>query len=270
MPDVPPPSVPPSAYDELYFREWNWGAAEWVASGGRESAGIYPGVLARAGLRPGEVVVDIGTGRGELLATAVELGAAKAYGVDYSEDAVRMARHTLAVRGVEDRAEVLLVDAREEVLSPGIADLVCMVDVVEHLTPHELDATLRQAGRLLKPGGRVFVHTTPNRLVYDVTYPVLRWVLGFGRWPKDPRQEFETLMHVNEQSPGSLRRALERAGFRAQVSLGDWVLSHMVPSRAGRAAFRLLARVPLLARFAVGDLWGIAYRRDAGGPRAVG
>ena len=141
--------MPPDVYDDEYYREWCAGYPEWVASGGRVVAGIYPGFLSRAGLRPGDVVVDMGTGRGELPVTAVEMGASKAYGVEYSPAAVELAKQTLAAHDVDDRAEIILCDARAVPLPDGVADLVCFVDVVEHLTPEELHAALLEARRML-------------------------------------------------------------------------------------------------------------------------
>jgi cyclopropane fatty-acyl-phospholipid synthase-like methyltransferase len=99
--------VPPSVYDEAYYREACLGHEEWARSEGGEAAGIYAGVLARARLAEGEVVVDLGTGRGELPAVAVEAGAARAYGIEYSADAVGLARRTVETRGVGDRVEIL-------------------------------------------------------------------------------------------------------------------------------------------------------------------
>ncbi len=257
---MPEPTVPAAVYNEAYYRGWCAGYEEWVASDGSGAAGLYPGFLTRADLRPGEVVVDLGTGRGELLAVAVEMGAERAYGIEYSPDAVRMAQQTLQRHGVEDRAQVLLADARSDVLPSGIADLVCLVDVVEHLAPHELDATLRQAHRLLKPGGRVVAHTLPNRLVYDVTYHLLRWTVGLGRWPKDPRGELEKTMHINEQSLRSLKRVFERAGFDVEVTLGQWMHTAMVPSARARRIYHLLARMGPLAQLGAGDLWATGRR----------
>ncbi|MEY2455045.1 MAG: hypothetical protein QOK06_139 [Acidimicrobiaceae bacterium] len=254
------PAVPAAAYDEAYYRQWCAGFSEWVASDGSQVAGIYPGFLNRAGLRAGEVVVDIGTGRGELLAVAVEMGAAHAYGIEYSSAAVRMAGQTLEKHRVGDRAEVVLADARSVPLPDGVADLVCLVDVVEHLTADELHAALGQARRLLKPGGRVVVHTMPNRLIYDVTYRVLRLTLGRGRWPKDPRNAVERRMHVNEQTARSLRRSLTRAGFETKVELGAWVYTDFVPSARGRKAFERMAKVGPLAHLAVADLWATGVR----------
>jgi ubiquinone/menaquinone biosynthesis C-methylase UbiE len=125
---------------------------------------------------------------------------------------------------------------------------------VEHLAPAELDATLREALRVLKPAGRLVVHTAPNRLVYDVTYRVLRALHPRGRrtWAADPRHPLEHVQHVNEQSPGSLRRALKRSGFeRVGVRMGSRVGRRSM--RRGRA--RHLARVPLVRLLVVLDIW---------------
>ena len=260
MASLPEPAVPSGVYDDTYYREWCAGSAEWVASGGREVAGIYPGFLIRAGLQPGEVVVDMGTGRGELLTTAIEMGASHAYGIEYSPTAVTMAQHTLAVHDIGDRAEVALGDARSVPLPDGIADLVCFVDVVEHLTPVELHAALVQAHRLLKPGGRAVAHTIPNRLIYSVTYRALRLVAGFNRWPANPRKELENVMHVNEQTARSLRRSFESAGLRADVKLGDWIYTDFVPNARARRAYHALAKLGPLAHLGVGDLWAVGFR----------
>src|SRR5437660_506618 len=88
------------------------GAKEWAESDGASVAGIYFGMLDRIGLEPGEVLVDIGTGRGEMLAVAIEHGAARAVGIEYSPDAAALVRRTIEVRGVADRAEVVEADAR--------------------------------------------------------------------------------------------------------------------------------------------------------------
>ena len=260
---VPASAVPPDVYGESYYREWCGGFEEWVASDGAAMADIYPGSLQRAGLRPGESVVDIGTGRGELLVCALEAGAQSAIGVDYSTDAVRLARHTLTVNGVADRAEVHLADGRRIPLPDGRADLVTMLDVVEHLVPTELQATLAEAKRLLRPGGRLFIHTFPTRTVYDVTY---RWQRRLRpsrlrTWPRDPRLDIERTMHVNEQTRRSLRRTLKRAGFdRVKVETGEWVLDHMVPDPRARRIYHRLARFRATRSLGAADIWAVAWR----------
>jgi ubiquinone/menaquinone biosynthesis C-methylase UbiE len=260
---LPDPVVPADIYDEEYYRNWCAGYAEWTASEGASVAGIYPGSLVRAGLKPGEVLVDIGTGRGEMLAVAVERGAARAIGVEYSAAAVEMARKTLDVHRAGGRAEVLLADARSIPLPDGTADLVTMVDVVEHLSPDELHRTLTEANRLLRSGGRIFIHTMPNRTIYDVTYRLQRSISLRRRrhWPADPRNEYEHKMHVNEQTVTSLRRSLDRAGFRStRVELGQMVYTEFVPDVRARRLYRVLARFPLTARLAVCDMFGLATK----------
>ena len=258
-PPLPPAQVPPSVYDEEYYLSACLGHEEWAQSGGREAAGIYAGVLARAELRPGEVVVDLGTGRGELPAVAVENGAARAYGIEYSDDAVGLARRTVEARGVADRVEILQADVRRVPLDDGIADLVTLIDVVEHLTPDELFPALTEARRLLRPGGRVLAHTMPNLTVYRRTYRLQR-LLHRG-WPKDPRNEWEHRMHVNEQTCTSLRRVMWRVGFaELDVRVGEMVYAGFVPDEKARGLYYRLAARRLTRRFGMFDLWAAGVR----------
>jgi hypothetical protein len=96
-----------------------------------------------------------------------------------------------------------------------------MFDVVEHLFPWELDQSLAEIRRVLKPGGAFIVHTAPNVWYDRYAYPVVRLVRRLagqgGRYPKNPRAlnvSANVDVHVNEQSQWSLRRALQRAGFQ--------------------------------------------------------
>ena len=79
--------------------------------------------------------------------------------------------------------------------------------------------------RVLRPGGRLVVHTAPNVWWDRYAYPVVRLVrriMGQGKlYPRDPRAIVPANLdvHVNEQSPRSLRRVLRRAGFSTTVWL---------------------------------------------------
>jgi len=100
--------------------------------------------------RPGGRLIDVGCGSGEFLATMDQLGW-DVCGVDIDEAALRQARR----KGLPVSLGTL-----EEQNYPGAAfDAVTMSHVIEHLSsPAE---TLREALRILKPGGSLVV-LTPN------------------------------------------------------------------------------------------------------------
>jgi len=243
---LPAPAVPASAYTEEYFREVSAGATEW-SENPTPIHGIYAYVLTvLMDLPPGSLLVDVGCGRGELIALAAEHGV-RAVGVDYAPAAVALAQVTIDARELGGRAEVRQGDARGLPVGDGKADAVSMLDVVEHLLPAELELALAEAHRVLKPGGQLVVHTFPNRLIYDLTYRWLRRLIDgrARRWPADPRLHWERDMHVNEQTLRGLSRAVDGAGFREQRSwYGDWVYTDFVPSRAAARVYRVLARIP--------------------------
>jgi predicted SAM-dependent methyltransferase len=123
---------------------------------------------------------------------------------------------------------------------------VLIFDVVEHLYPWELDAALREARRVLKPGGKIAIHTAPNRWYDRYAYPVVRLVRTMqGRstqYPANPRAlnvAANVDVHVNEQDMRSLHRNLKQAGF-AHVRV--W-LDSPPQSRQESRIFRLLRRV---------------------------
>jgi SAM-dependent methyltransferase len=258
--DLPAPAVPPDVYDETYYRTACAGYELWAPSDGRQISGLYGYVFGELGLRPGQTLVDVGTGRGELLAVAARAGV-DAVGIEYSDAAVALTHRTLEAHGIAEGARVLLADARSLPVADDSADAATMLDVVEHLTPAELDDAFREAARILKPGRRLYIHTFPNRTVYNVTYRIQRLARPSRRrtWPADPRMDYERAMHVNEQTVPSLRRALAPHFRDVRVWPGDGISTDHVPDERGYALYHRLARLPSpLDRLGRGDIWADA------------
>jgi SAM-dependent methyltransferase len=136
--------------------------------------------------------------------------------VDYAPVALHMA---------QDAGSVYQADAKSLPFRDAFFDRVLMFDLVEHLHPWELDLALAEARRVLRPDGRLVIHTAPNIWYDRYAYPLVRLVrtlMGEGsRYPGDPRAIIPDNLdvHVNEQSVASLRRVLLRAGFQARVWL---------------------------------------------------
>jgi len=217
--------VRPEQYDEAYFLGSCEGYAEFIASEGEHLSRRLSQAFEVAEISPGMRVLDVGCGRGEILRHCARLGA-QTYGVDYAPVAVRMARRlTTSDEGTQGNVGVYLADAKWLPFPAACFDRVLMFDLVEHLHPWELDQALAEARRVLRPDGRLVIHTAPNAWYDRYAYPLVRLVrtlMGQGaNYPKDPRAVTPANLdvHVNEQSALSLWRVLRRAGFRAHVWL---------------------------------------------------
>ena len=163
---------------------------------------------------PGVRVLDAGCGRGEVLLAAARRGASVA-GIDYAEAAVELSRETLAeVAGADIRHGELTGLPWEQ----ASFDRALLGDVIEHLDPEQAPVALAELRRVLRPGGRLIVHTAPNRLFLSLGWPLARIAMRIaGRRQAASRTDAwiaeSKRYHVNEQSLFSLRRALRGAGF---------------------------------------------------------
>ena len=110
--------------------------------------------LRAAGVARGQTVVDLGCGPGYFTLPAAELvgPGGKVYGVDVQPEMVEACRQRAAEAGAR-QVEVIESNAMQVPLPGGIADLV-LISVVLH-EAKDRPAFLREARRLLKPGGEV-------------------------------------------------------------------------------------------------------------------
>lgn len=123
----------------------------------------------------GEMVLDLGCGSGEAVASLQALSDGRVVGIDISLEELVLARKLLA----EEGGEALLVAGCAEAL-PFPEDLFSFIyspDVIEHVSDQR--AYLAEAARTLRPGGTVVLNS-PNRFSLVAPEPhVHLWALGF-------------------------------------------------------------------------------------------
>lgn len=109
-------------------------------------------------VNPDDHVLEIGSGTGVLTAMMAEQGA-KVVGIDISPAMLTLAERVVAERGLSKRVEFQERSAMEldTALADKSFDLIVSVLTFSELLPEEIDFTLAQCRRLLRPGGRLVV-----------------------------------------------------------------------------------------------------------------
>lgn len=255
-----PDEIPASAYDRDYYLKYMNEAEEFARLDPRQdNEDQIPERLKIAldlgQLQPGMRVLDIGCGRGEFSWFCARRQA-HAWGMDYSPASMEIASR-LMNQAVSAGLSMQLVQASAGVLplAENTFDRAFMLDIIEHLTPLQLQATLEEVHRLLHPGGRLVIHTMPNLDYYRWGYPLYRLFnrLAGRRIPADPRQRwYRGETHVNIQSPRLLRQALQQIPFS---SIRVW-LHPLYGSRLKR----WLISWPFWRGVLVNDILGVAIK----------
>lgn len=154
-----------------FLRRTVWGAAEcgaavlvtYMHGTLRGKFRVWDEELDRLALRGDETVVDLGCGRGAvLLAAAARLPQGHALGVDVwrtvdqSGNSAQATTANAVARGVADRIDLRTADLRELPLPGASADVVVSSLVIHNLPDRAgREAAIREAARLLRPGGRL-------------------------------------------------------------------------------------------------------------------
>ena len=132
---------------------------------------------ALAQLNPGDTVLDLGSGGGiDVLLSARRVGpAGKAYGLDMTDEMLALARENQRKAGVEN-VEFLKGEIEHIPLPDNAVDVIisnCVINL-----SGDKDRVLREAFRVLKPGGRFAVSdvVTRGEVPADVRNNMLLWV----------------------------------------------------------------------------------------------
>ena len=166
--------------------------------------------LNRAGLVPGDTVLDVGCGTGTLALLAKQrLGAdGEVRGIDASEQMIERARKKARNENVDVTFETAVI---EELPFPdGTFDAVLSTFMLHHLPDDVKAAGLREVARVLKPGGRL--------LAVDLTgkgsfiWRALTAMIGH-RLPKDYPEQLRSLVGDSGLSSELLDTGHEQYAF---------------------------------------------------------
>jgi arsenite methyltransferase len=166
---------------------------------------------ALAKLNPGETVLDLGSGGGiDVLLSARRVGpTGKAYGLDMTDEMLALANANKQKAGVEN-VEFLKGEIERIPLSDNSVDVIisnCVINLSA-----DKDAVLREAYRVLKPGGRFAVSdvVTRGEMLPEIRKSILLWV-------------------------GCIAGALEESDYRSKLSAVGFAQIEIEPTRIYRA-----------------------------------
>jgi arsenite methyltransferase len=166
---------------------------------------------ALAQLKSGEIVLDLGSGGGiDVLLSARRVGpTGKAYGLDMTDEMLALANENKRKSGVEN-VEFLKGEIENIPLPDNSVDVIisnCVINLSA-----DKDKVLREAFRVLKPGGRFAVSdvVTRGEILPEVRRNVLAWV-------------------------GCIAGALDENDYRAKLTAAGFEQVEVEPTRTPRA-----------------------------------
>jgi len=123
----------------------------------------YELICAKLDLQPGERLLDVGCGWGEMLIHAARHHGVSGVGITLSRQQAELARARVAAAGLADRIEIRIQDYRD--VTDGPFDAISSIGMFEHVGRSAMQAYARQLHDLLAEGGRLVNHAISRPVV---------------------------------------------------------------------------------------------------------
>ncbi len=213
----------------------------------------------RADLRPGQRVLDAGCGVGGAALYLAEHKHVEVVGINITASQLTMAHQLARERGLEQRVRFVEGDFHGTDFEPESFDVVWAQEAVVH-SPDK-PAFLREAARLLKPGGRLvmedgFRHARPYRPADERliqawaegwAVPDLATMNEFTHWTVDAGLCDPTFEDITRHTLPSFRRMyvaalLKSPSTMVRASLGLYSAIKLGHRNSARYAWQLVSR----------------------------
>ncbi|MCA9407283.1 MAG: class I SAM-dependent methyltransferase [Candidatus Omnitrophica bacterium] len=237
--------IPPEIYTKDYYLSDNEGCDEYSKNLDTNIHDKFKRCLELAHIQPGDITLDVGCGRGELVYYAVKQGAQKAIGIDYSKDAVELSQETFQrlPEHLKEKTQAY-VGTAENFQFTDKFNVIFMLETAEHMFDWQLAQTFQKFEEILTDDGRIIMMTPnylyeqylqPWKLFLDIPFRLIKWPSRILRGKYKPKNFKELLhkifhirkdrgernrqMHCNITTPNRLQRLLKN--FDAQIWCED-------------------------------------------------
>jgi 2-polyprenyl-3-methyl-5-hydroxy-6-metoxy-1,4-benzoquinol methylase len=192
-------------------------------------------------------ILDIGTNIGTFPFKLYKLGYSNVFGIEPRQSAVVAGKKMYAPIS----NNLIAFDGLHIPFEPSQFDIVTLFDVMEHVP--NVNRLLLEVNRILKPQG-IIIYQTPNKIINSMFAIIDYW--SFPQWKKD---------HCSLQTPSSLKKALDKSGFR-EVTIEKYTLLSDFNKKKIRKHFGIFGEPILklanhLPLSVFPNLWGCAKKK---------
>ena len=226
-------SIDSKIFDRNYYYNICLGSEEFKKSNGYELNQKVKNMIDRLELKPYMRVLEVGCGRGDT-SLYISKKVRSVVGIDYSNDAIKIAYESRAKFSKKIRAKTKFYRMKANKLikfDDDEFDFVIFIDTLDHLNNKELEETMSEIKRVLKPNGKLFIKTCSNKILLNLTYkyyiyPLNKLVTSIDKkirrieyeaLLKNPRIKEAEIQHINEPNYFYLKKIFKKFKFNGKI-----------------------------------------------------